>query len=362
MKLKMKLENALPLVACGVCGALTSSAAIAEQSINIKPIKRDRVYEFNSRMSELAAFRSQFRLSDDRNTTYVAEPLSLFERNRLRSIHTDFLTLENGAPENLLEDATIFRGLHRVSLCSNSHNEIYLTALIRNFPHVNDVSIRQQAALSNSALTCLKQLKGLKELELWCPLESPTSLPQYLPASLESFQFSGAMNISKQPRLRELRANNCRIDESFLRELDAPLLQSMYFSWTDFSAGAFEQFSRFKSLREIHLYSCHFEHNDLQMVRSLEFVAFQSGGDEMQERRCRERADKFFSTNEFARALEQYQGCVFYKPSAHGYLQMARCCIHLKNLQMAEQFLANAIATEPGCAEIDVVRREISAQ
>lgn len=163
------------------CCALQTQAGEAKpmvdtrSTITIKASKNDPLYDFKQTINTYGALMSQFNVGGG-NSTCVYEPLSLFERNQLRKIKTNFLTLQGGANQYLLEDGTLFRDLQVVSLGSEAYNSTYLKALTLNYPNVPTVCIRQVLPLSDESVTYLKSLRGTQGFELCCPIQTPNLL------------------------------------------------------------------------------------------------------------------------------------------------------------------------------------------
>ena len=270
--------------------------------------------------------------------------------------------MDDGADEFLFDDAKQFRDLQIVSLRSNLHNATHLKQLALNYPNVTVVCISQESPLDDESLKCLQTFKNLRGLELWCPLETPSLFEVCLPSTLEYLQFAGTLPLRRLPHVSELKLNQCRVDFTFFQKLEAPRLERLDFSNVDLGPGSLQSLGRIKSLRELSLYNSNINARDVESLRLLKYLHSYAYGSEMQQTTCWDKAEQFFKEKNFQQAANHYKASVFSKPSAYGYLQLARCYLQLGNTRLASEYCADAASIDPTNAEVAAVTAEVKSR
>jgi tetratricopeptide (TPR) repeat protein len=325
--------------------------AAAPKSMKIEATRSDPVYAAKRSINSIRAILSQAHAGDN-DSCAASEPLSLFERNRLRTTSTTSLSISDGADEFLLDDATLFRTLQLVSLRSDLNNSNHLKSLATNYPNVQIITIRQASSLSDGTVRCLKQFNKLTNLELWCQINSSNELLDSLPESLQYLQIADSLPLPALPHLTELKVNKCLVDSKFLELLDTPSLERLSFSNVDLARGALQHLGRFKSLREISLYNSNLDASELQYVRALDYVSFHSYENKKHRTLCQGKAETFFKDKNFKEAADYYKECVFCTPTVYGYLQLARCYLELGDIRSASKNRDHAASIDPDSKDV----------
>jgi len=335
--------------------------AASPKSMKIEAVRSDPAYADKRSINSIRAVLSQLHAGGD-DSCAAYEPLSLFERNRLRTTSTTSLSISDGADEFLLDDATLFRNLQLVSLRSDLNNSNHLKSLATNYPNVQIITISQTSPLTDETVRCLKQFKRLTNLELWCQINSSAVLLDSLPKSLQYLQISDTLPLPALPHLTELIINKCLVDSRFLKFLDTPALERLSFSNVDLARGAFQHLGRFKTLREISLYNSNLDASELQHVRALGYVSFHSYESEKHRILCWGKAEKFFKDKNFKEAAAYYKECVFCTPTVYGYLQLARCYLELGDIRSASKNRDHAASIDPDSKDVTELDAQIETR
>lgn len=336
-------------------GAVTVTAAPIERC-HIPAARHDPIYEFENAVNVFLSVLSEFH--GDRNHCYVDKRLPIEERNRLRKDVTHHLSIENGADQYLLEDPTLFQDVVLVGLRSENYSETYLRALVLFHPKLESLTICQTDALSDEALRDLKKFGKLNYLELDCPLAHPQLLKETLPLSLKELHISDSWELPELAKLEELRIQSCRLDVGFFDALHAPHLRELYLHNMDVPPGSLKSISKFKLLRELSMYLCNVDESELHNLRPLPYLETSIAMDHSFWQSFYDRAEKSYRSNDFRKALKEYDSVAFSQPSVYLYLQRARCYIRLGNPQSALENCDYACAMDPNSPEIQIVRSE----
>jgi hypothetical protein len=323
--------------------------------IVIEPTKKDFLYERRLFLNGLLAILGQARIGGTDSMT-VSEPLSDLDRFVLQQ-RIRWLSIRDGAEDSILDGGTRFRGLRAVSLRA-SNNSPHLIQLAANYPDVGIICISQAAELSNEAVVSLRSFKRLQGLEVWCPLKTPSLLLECIPRSLNCLQVDGIIPLPRLPKLAELRLNNCQMDSSFLENLDAPHLTLIDLNRVHLLPGSLRSLIRFPSLRELCLLNSHMDDNEIDYVRQMPYLGASVQQTGMVEYFLN-KAEGFFAAGDFRNAVDHYKAAVFPRPTAKGYMLMARCYLNLGNIRQAVESCNYAESCQPDSTELATLRAEI---
>jgi hypothetical protein len=153
---------------------------------------------------------------------YLDEPITNEFLVDIKKHTIKFVHCSGAAPNNVFDTAKLFPYVQRVALVASADsNEHMLAALAENFPNLNEITISQSKALSNSALQNLSRFKKLKYLHFKCELADPTLFAKCAPDSLSDLTVessdSGDWAYPQLHHLRSLRIWQGRIDAQILK-------------------------------------------------------------------------------------------------------------------------------------------------
>jgi hypothetical protein len=286
----------------------------------------------------------------------IKAALSTTDVDSVRKTLTRSVRVEEGAPSNLFQDSTLFHGLQTVVLEGELKNEEHLRLLAQRYPELKSLAIRQKTPLTLAALVSMRQFKSLQSLELWCPLSSEL-LAGGMPESLVLLGVHDRVKIPALPNLRWLFLRSSRLDHHFFNELRTPKLEVIHLKNVDLVQGALKEINKL-SLREFVIDQSHIDDSELAYLKSNEHLELLIRNDWRRVAESFQKAEECFVRGNFAMALRHYDSSVFAKPSAVGYLQRARCLIHLGQRERAIQSCHDAMALEPSNPDIRLVEKQ----